>query len=303
VTPPGAVVVLGSANTDLVLNVSRLPAAGETLLAARAERLPGGKGANQAVAAARGATTTFLAAVGDDAEGATLRAVMQDAGVGLAALRTATEPTGLAVVLVDDAGQNSIVVAPGANAAMTELREDERAVIRDSRVLLCQLEIPLTAVSDAVATAREAGVTVVLNAAPSQPLPRDVWLAIDILVVNEHEAADLAPGSGDLEATVDALLELIPTVIVTLGSEGASWASRDGTRQRTSAPKVDAVDTTGAGDTFCGVLAASIAAGATTATAVERAIVAASLSVGRRGAIPSIPTSDEIDEAVAAGSK
>ena len=186
------VVVLGSANGDIVLTMPRLPAPGETVLAGGTARVPGGKGANQAVASARaGAHTTMLGALGGDAEAATLRAALAGAGVDVASLRTSPEPTGLAVVMVDDTGQNSIVVAPGANATITSLSADERETLGAADVLLCQLEVPLSAVTEAAAAARAAGAQVVVNAAPSQPLPDALWSLIDVLVVNEHEAADL----------------------------------------------------------------------------------------------------------------
>jgi ribokinase len=296
VSRSGRVVVLGSANSDLVLNVPRLPVPGETLLATDTARMPGGKGANQAVAAVRaGAATTLLAAFGDDADGDTLRSVLAHAGVGLDFVRVCPQPTGLAVVIVDGTGQNSIVVSPGANATITSLNADEVAAVRDADVLLCQLEVPMSGVAEALIAARSAGVRVIVNAAPSRVLPPELWSAIDVLVVNEHEAADLAGLGGSLEATIGALLDRVPAVIVTVGSEGARLATRDGALQVVPAPTVVVVDTTGAGDTFCGVLAAALAAGSSLSDAVPRAVDAASVSVQRSGAIASVPIVDEID--------
>ena len=165
-------------------------------------------------------------------------------------------------------------------------------------VLLCQLEVPLPVVIEAAHVARAAGRIVVVNAAPSRPLPDELVEAVDVLVVNEHEAREIA-GTADLDAAVDALLMRVPTVVVTLGAAGARIAERTGQGRSLPAPAVRAVDTTGAGDTFCGVLAAGLASGMSMTAAAERAIAAASLSVQRLGAIPSIPRADEIAAAMA----
>ena len=294
----GGVVVVGSANADLVLRLAELPRPGETLLATDTSRLPGGKGANQAVAAARaGASTTLIAAIGDDADGRLVRDALVAAGVDVRLVRTSSAPTGLAVVLLDDRGQNSIVVAPGANATIERLRPDEHDVVRDGDVLLCQLEVPLPVVIEAAHVARAAGRVVVVNAAPSRPLPDALVEVVDVLIVNEHEAREIA-GTDDLDDAVDALLTRVPTVVVTLGAAGARVAERTGPRQLLPAPAVRPVDTTGAGDTFCGVFAAGLATGSSMTAAAERAIAAASLSVQRLGAIPSIPLADEIAAAL-----
>ena len=297
-TSAGGVVVVGSANADLVLRLAELPRPGETRLATDTSRLPGGKGANQAVAAARsGALTTLIAAIGDDADGQLVSEALVAAGVDVRLVRTSSAPTGLAVVLLDDRGRNSIVVAPGANATIEQLRPDERDVVRDGSVLLCQLEVPLPVVIEAAQTARAAGRIVVVNAAPSQPLPDALVAAVDVLVVNEHEASEIA-GTPDLDRAVDVLLTRVPAVVVTLGAAGARVAERTGPRRLLPAPAVEVVDTTGAGDTFCGVFAAGLAAGTSMTAAAERAIAAASLSVQRLGAIPSIPRADEIAAAM-----
>ncbi len=297
-TSAGGVVVVGSANADLVLRLAELPRPGETLLATDTSRLPGGKGANQAVAAARaGASTTLIAGIGGDADGRLVRDALVAAGVDVRLVRTSSEPTGLAVVMLDDRGQNSIVVAPGANATIERLLPDEGDVIRQSAVLLCQLEVPLPVVIEAAGVARAAGRTVVVNAAPSRPLPDVLIEAVDVLVVNEHEAREVA-GTADLDGAVDALLMRVPTVVVTLGAAGARVAERTGPGRLLPAPAVRAVDTTGAGDTFCGVFAAGLATGTSMTAAAERAIAAASLSVQRLGAIPSIPSADEIAAAM-----
>jgi ribokinase len=306
------VVVFGSANADLVLRVLRIPGPGETVLATDSERVPGGKGANQAVAAARsGAGTAFIGAVGPDPDGALLAAALTGAGVDVARLRRSggssgssepAAPTGLAVVIVGADAENSIVVASGANATLDALTDADRTVIGAARVLLCQLEVPISGVVAATAEARARGVTVILNAAPSQPLPDQLWAAIDLLVVNQHEAVDLLGGSptGDSPATtperaLDALLRRVPAVLITLGAAGARYADRAGTRIDITAPSVEAVDTTAAGDTFCGVLAGGVAAGRSMTEALQRAAAAAALCVQRPGAVPAIPAADEID--------
>jgi ribokinase len=290
------VVVLGSANCDLVLSVDRLPMTGETLLARGIRREPGGKGANQAVAAARaGAATTLLGAVGRDREAELLRSALIGAGVDVSPVRIVDESSGLAVVMVDGAGENSIVVAAGANRALGSLTAADRACIAGARVLLCQLEVPVAAVMDGARTARENETTVVLNAAPSMRLPDELWDLLDVLVVNEHEADDLGGGSLTLDQAIEALLVRVPVVVVTLGAKGARLASRDGTDHFIAAPAVAAVDTTGAGDAFCGAFAAAMAAGEGFAAATEWAAAAASLSVQRHGSITSMPSATEID--------
>lgn len=300
------VVVLGSANLDLVLSVPSIPRAGETVLAGELRRNPGGKGLNQAVAAARcGARTAFLGAVGDDPEGALLVAALEHAGVDVTAVRRTHDDTGTAVVVVDGAGENSIVVAPGANSSMTALRVAESAAIGGAAVLLAQLEIPVGAVLQGAAEARRAGARTILNAAPARALPDELWSLLDVLVVNEDEALSMAaqpgtdqpgtdpPGTDqpgtDVVLAAAALAGRVPLVVVTLGAQGALVADRDGSAQRIGAPAAEVVDTTGAGDTFCGVLAAALAEGAPVQDAVRLANAAASLSVERHGAVPSIP--------------
>jgi ribokinase len=278
------VVVVGSGNVDLVSRVERIPAPGETVLSAGFATHVGGKGANQATAAARaGAGTTFVGAFGDDEHGARLLASLAADGVRTL-VRTAAEPTGTALVTVSAAGENAIVVDPGANAALTALTDEERQAVAAADVVLLQLEIPLATVT---AAARAATGTVVLNAAPARPLPHDLLSAVGLLVVNEHEAA--------LLGGADGLLAVVPALVVTLGAEGALVHTRDTTTAVPGIP-VDVVDTTGAGDTFCGALAARLAEGVPLARAVRFATTAAALSVRRPGAVPAIPTREEIDD-------
>ena len=297
---PAAVLVLGSANTDVVLAVPAVPAAGETVLATGMARHPGGKGLNQAVAAARaGARTAFLGAVGDDEAGEALARVLADDGVDVALLRRVAEPTGTAHIAVQDDGDNAIVVAPGANGTLVELTDTDLAAVGAARVLVAQLEVPLAGVLAAAIAARAAGTTVVLNAAPAAALPPDLLAVVDVLVVNEHEAAVVAGEHGEPEVLAARLLELVPAVVITLGGAGALHAARDGERGLTPAPVARVVDTTGAGDTATGVLAARLAGGLPLAGAVRRAVVAGSLAVETAGAVPSIPTAAQVDARLA----
>jgi len=298
-----SVTVVGSANADLILPVTSLPLPGETVLAGSRRLSPGGKGLNQAVAAARaGVRTRFVAAVGSDDEGAMLRAVLETEGIE-ATVRATDAPTGLAVVMVDDAGENSIVVAPGANAELCDLTAEELAAVTDATVLLVELEIPLPTVVTGARAASEAGVLVVLNAAPAAALG-DLLGWVDVLVVNEGEAralvssdAETAEGNGDLtvDDVLDALLAKVPNVIVTLGGDGAVQRGRDGSGHAEAGRPVTVVDTTGAGDTFAGYLAAALAEGSALPAAMRRACAAAALCVQRPGAVPAVPERVEVD--------
>lgn len=279
-----SVLVVGSGNVDLVSQVERIPGPGETVLSTGFATHAGGKGNNQATAAARAhAHTTFVGAFGDDDNGRRLLASLTANGVR-PLVRTSTEPTGTALITVASSGENVIVVNAGANATLTDLTDDERRGVGEATIVLMQLEIPLDTV---VAVARAATGTVVLNAAPARPLPRDLLAAVDLLVVNEHEAA--------LLGGADALLEVVPQLVVTLGAKGALVRTRDTTVAIPGIP-VDVVDTTGAGDTFCGALVAKLDEGAALEPAVRFATAAAALSVGRPGAVPAIPTREEIDD-------
>ncbi len=289
------VVVVGSANVDTAVRVARIPGPGETVLATGSVRSAGGKGANQAVAAARagGAPTSFIGCLGEDADGAMLRRLLGADGVRTDLVDDVAEPTGIALITVDDAAENTIVVVPGANAALRHLTPAQRDRVAGAAVVLAQLEVPMDAVVEA-ARSRATGATFVLNAAPSAPLPDDLWPLVDVLVVNEHEAADQAGTPADVAAAADVLLRRVPTVLVTLGSAGVLVARRDAAPVTVPAPTVTAVDTTAAGDTFCGVLAAALAGGADEVEAVRLACAAASLAVQRPGAQDSVPTYAEV---------
>ena len=287
---PAAVVIVGSANVDQVFRVTAIPAPGETVLSNGFSIALGGKGQNQAVAAARaGAQTAFIGALGDDAFGSSIREGLAADGVGAEGVRTADAPTGTALIAVDDAGENTIIVEAGANALL-ELRETDATAIAAADVLVLQLEIPLAVVTAAARIARAGGTRVLLNAAPIRELPAELLENVDILVVNEHEGAFLAR-DGDVAA-------LAPIVIVTLGAAGAVAYERGSNEVRVAAPVVSAVDATGAGDTFCGALAARLAEGATLGESLRFAVAAASLSVQKHGAVPSIPARGEIDAAL-----
>ncbi|WP_027931218.1 ribokinase [Amycolatopsis thermoflava] len=292
----GQVVVVGSANVDLVVDVPRHPGGGETILGGDLRRTPGGKGANSGVAAARagGAETTFVGALGRDESAELLLASLERAGVRTDLVSRVDAPTGTALITVSPDGENAIVVAPGANARL-ELTAAQVERIAHADVVLAQLEIPLDMVR-AAAAARRPGARMVLNAAPSQDLPGDVWDALDLLIVNEYEAADLAHTQAAPEELAAALLDRVPAVVITLGAEGSLVAQRDREPVRVPGVKVDAVDTTGAGDTFCGVLAAGLARGLDLAGAARLAGAAAALAVTRPGAQDAVPTAAEVEE-------
>ncbi|WP_082310422.1 ribokinase [Nonomuraea sp. SBT364] len=291
--------VFGSANMDLVAYVSQAPKRGETVTGREFRTIPGGKGANQAIAAARaGARVAFLGAVGDDAFGAEMRGTLAGAGVDVELVRQVSGMSGIAHIVVDDAGGNSIIVVPGANGTISGPTEEERAVIAASQALLLQLELPMEAVIAAARAAREAGVPVILTPAPSQKLPGGLLDAVTLLLPNEHEAADIT-GETSPEAAMDALLERVDEAVITLGSEGALYGERSGERLRVPAVKVRAVDTTAAGDTFAGAFAVARAEGRAAADALRFATAAAALSVQREGASTSMPGRAEIDAALA----
>jgi ribokinase len=288
------VVVVGSANMDLVATASALPRPGETVLGNHFAMVPGGKGANQAIAAARaGADCAFLGAIGSDAFGVTLKARLSVSGVDTTHLRVVYGGSGVAVIMVDGAGENAIVATPGANGAFTGLGEAELAAIEVADVLVGQLEIPLGTVTEAAAAARAAGTRVVLNAAPALPLPEELLGLVDLLVVNEMEAEALT-GRGRDEP--GALLALVPRAVLTLGAAGAWYGDRDGTAELIAPPAVRSVDSTAAGDAFTGALAVAWGEGRPLLDAVRWACAAGAACVRRLGASSSLPQRHEIDE-------
>ncbi|MFM9499441.1 ribokinase [Streptomyces galilaeus] len=300
--------VVGSANADLVIGVERRPAAGETVLGSDLAVHPGGKGANQAVAAARlGARTALLARIGDDAYGRLLLDSQRAAGVDTVGVLVGGAPTGVALITVDPSGDNSIVVSPGANGRLTP--GDVRAaagLFHASRVVSAQLEIPLETVVEVVRSLAP-GSRFVLNPSPPRLLPAEVLAACDPLIVNEHEAkvilggaevGDAAGGAavGDRpEDWARVLLAKGPkSVVVTLGSQGALVASAEGV-ERVAAVKVEAVDTTGAGDSFTAALAWKLGAGSSLPEAAAYAARVGAVAVTRRGAQESFPTAAEVE--------
>ncbi|MET9561645.1 MULTISPECIES: ribokinase [Streptomyces] len=291
--------VVGSANADLVIGVERRPGAGETVLGSDLALHPGGKGANQAVAAARlGARTALLARVGDDAHGRLLLDSQRAAGVDTSGVLVGGAPTGVALITVDPSGDNSIVVSPGANGRLTpdDIREPSAvALLTSSRAVSTQLEIPLETVEEVVRGLRP-GTRFVLNPSPPQPLPADVLAACDPLIVNEHEArVVLGTDAGTTpEEWARALLALGPhSVVITLGEEGALVADASGAT-RVPAVKVTAVDTTGAGDSFTAALAWRLGAGESLADSAAYAARVGAVAVTRQGAQASFPTAEEV---------
>ncbi|WP_329187974.1 ribokinase [Streptomyces sp. NBC_01428] len=290
--------VVGSANADLVVRVERRPAAGETVLGSDLVVHPGGKGANQAVAAARlGARTALLARVGDDGHGRLLLDAQRAAGVDTVGVLVGGAPTGVALITVDPSGDNSIVVSPGANGRLAP--EDVRAagsLFHASRVVSAQLEIPLETVVEVVRSLAEGG-RLVLNPSPPRPLPSEVLAACDPLIVNEHEARVIAGDDlGDSpEEWATALLALGPrSVVITLGAAGALVAERAGARVRVPSVRVAAVDTTGAGDAFTAALAWRLGRGESLPEAAGYAARVGAAAVTRAGAQESFPTAEEV---------
>jgi ribokinase len=295
------VTVVGSANLDLVLRVARIPAPGETVLAHAREQHIGGKGLNQAVAASRaGAATVFVGAVGDDSAAGLLLSALARHGVDTTGVRRQSGPSGTALVMVADTGENAIVVDPGANSSAVTLSEPQRALIASAAVVLCQLEVPLPLVAAAARAARAGGALVVLNAAPAAQLPQELLGDVDVLVVNEHEALTLAGGGArDAEQAARVLAGSVPDVVVTLGAAGALHLSGSGDLRREPGIPADVVDSTGAGDAFVGVLVAHLATGGQVRDGLARAVAAGSLAVRTLGAVAGLPDRTAVDELLA----
>ncbi|MEN9505215.1 MAG: ribokinase [Actinomycetota bacterium] len=282
----GSVCVVGSTNLDLVATAAVLPRPGETVMGHAYAEHPGGKGLNQAAAAARsGAATAFVSAVGDDAAGGRLLDVMRTEGIDVSSVATAPGvPTGRALIGVSDDGTNSIIVVSGANSTV---RVDD---IHGAAVVLSQLEVPVETVQEAFSMARAVGALTILNPAPAAPLPPELLAVTDIIVPNEHEVELLGGATALLAAGVT-------TVVVTQGAAGALVVTADG-EFRVRPYRVASVDTTAAGDTFCGALSARLAAGDVLVDALDWASAAAAISTTRPGAVPSIPTADEVEALV-----
>ena len=293
-----SVLVAGSANLDFVVRAASIPAPGQTVLGRDFQTFPGGKGANQAVACARagGVPTQMLLALGGDAYAPAIEDSLRQAGVRLHIVRTSDAATGTAFICVGDDAQNAITVAPGANSA---LRAEHLPRLDTVGHLLLQLETPIETVTAYAQVARKAGVTVVLNAAPARALPLALLDAIDMLIVNQGElatitAADVASRTALEQALCAPGLLNVPRVVVTLGANGCLVRHQ---QALFSVPgfAVSAVDTTAAGDTFCGALVAALSQGEPLRAALRRANAAAAIACTRLGAQPSIPQRAEVD--------
>lgn len=303
--------MVGSINVDLVATAAHLPAPGETVLGTGFAHHPGGKGANQAVAAARaGTATAMVGCVGDDPFGTELTAFLGAQGVDTAAVAVVPgHPTGTAVIVVDVRGENSIVVVPGANAEVRSAAVDDLA-LASGDVVVAQFETPLATTAAAFSRARAAGARTILNPAPAAVVPDDLLAATDVLVVNEVELAQVsghdlgpAPTTADVVAAARTVRHGTDVAVVaTLGAAGIVAVDDAGELVAPAHPVRDVVDTTGAGDCFVGSLAARLVEGDDLRGAVGYALVAAALCVGRAGAGSSMPTRAEVDAEVARSS-
>ena len=284
--------VLGSINMDLRVRAPRLPMAGETILGSAFATGQGGKGANQAIAAARaGAEVTMIGATGDDAFGVELVQALTAAGVDSAGIRRLAGSSGIAVITVDDSGENTIVVAPGANGRLTELSAADIATIQDVELLILQLEVPLNTVTAAAEIAAAAGVAVLLNPSPATPLPPKLLASLTVLVLNQGEAQTLGKNT----------LAAVPHLITTLGSAGARYRGPAGEEIVATPPAVDPIDTTGAGDAFTGAFAVAWLTGNDPTSALAWACAAGALATTKPGA--SAPTRADIDQIVGAAAR
>ena len=306
--PHHRVTVVGSFAVGLCLRSERFPVSGETVLGRDFDEGPGGKGSNQAVQVARARTgVEFVGVVGTDAYGDLGARLFADEGVGTRHLkRTADRNTGVGFILLDAAGDNRIVLDPGANALFSP--DDvaaARATIATGGVVLTQLEIPEATASAALRVGRDSGVTTLLNPAPVRPLPPEVLALADVLTPNQTEARvllGLAPDDAAHDLDICArLLDLgVATVVLTRGADGAVIATSEGAAA-VPAPAVEVVDSTGAGDAFSGTLAAELSAGRGLEDAVQRAVCAGALACTRLGVIPSLPRADELDRFMSTG--
>ena len=297
------IIVFGSANVDLVMTLPSLPAPGETVLTESYQTVPGGKGANQALAAQRaGAETIFAGAVGDDAYAQLALSLLQSEGVDLSVIKISDRPTGCAVVQVDSKGENAIGVASGANL---DARADQISdqLLHKSQLVVLQREVPIEQSVELATRARAHGIKVIFNLAPAARVPDGFLADVDYLIVNQVEAAFLAV-SVDPE-DVSTLAHTLAqdhdlTAIITLGANGVHAVSREGVHT-IPAPRVDVVDTTGAGDTFTGYLAAGLTTGAPVDQCLAQAVKAASLACTRPGAQSAIPTTRQISQSSISG--
>lgn len=297
----GKILVLGSSNTDMTVKTSTLPAPGETVLGGDFTMSPGGKGANQAVAAIRaGGEVSFICKVGRDQFGDNALDHYSEEGIDISASLRSDRPSGVALITVDRDAENCIVVASGANADFSvEDVRNSRALLQSCDILLMQLEIPIPAVVEAARIASEAGATVVLNPAPYYELPEEVFRHVSLFIPNRTELSSFSGVEvSDVESAVRAAGVLfgkgVGKMIVTMGSRGSLIVEKDG-HEFIPALKVDAVDTTGAGDTYCGALCVALAEGKPLPEAARFATASSAISVTKMGAQTAIPSRAEID--------
>ena len=303
----GTVVVVGSLNVDLVVGVDRMPDPGETVMGRTLDQHPGGKGLNQAVAAARlGARVQMVGAVGSDDSGSWLRGIVTQEGIGDTGIRTVSGPSGTALIEVDRTGMNRIVVVPGANGQVTP--DDVAAAladIDDIAIVLTQGEVPLASIDAAMVVGRARGARTILNPAPVLDYPVELLRAVDIVLPNEHEAAQLTGlDTSTLEGAQSAAAHLVSLgvscAIITRGGDGAIWATADASGGIPVFP-VTPVDTVAAGDGFCGGLVAALAEGHELPEALRWAAAAGGLATTKAGAVPSLPRRDELEELIGRG--
>jgi ribokinase len=299
------IVVIGSLNADLVQNVGRLPKLGETIVGGNLDTFSGGKGANQAYAASRmGAGVSMIGQVGNDGLGSALLESLRSAGVNTESVGLSDRPTGAGVILVLPDGENVIVISPGANATVTpEVAAERLSILNEGDYLLAQLEIPIESVERSLGVAKERGSTTMLDPAPARLLAPELLRHVDFLTPNETETATLLgepdlpmDNDSDVERAAAKLLALGPkTVVLKLGARGCLIAAEQGSH-RVPGFKVDAVDTTAAGDVFNGAFATALAEGQAVPAAARFANAAAALSVTRPGAQNSVPSREEVNQ-------
>ena len=299
------IVVVGSINLDLVAVAPRIPRPGETIAGSTFQTFPGGKGANQAVAAARlGAPVSMIGKVGDDDFGLRLKAHLQDCGVNISGVSRVSGPSGIALITIDHHGGNAITVVAGANGEMMPADVDANlAVVRSAGILLTQLEIPIQTIIYLSEVAHRERIPLMLDPTPAQPLPSALFKNVDWLTPNEAEACSLLDDAGqqisqgDMRSVADRLLQLgSRNVILKLGDRGCYLALEDGNRELISAHAVRAVDTTAAGDAFNGAFAVGLLQGKSAFESATFAAAVAAISVTRSGAQASMPTATEVEE-------
>lgn len=294
------ILVIGSSNTDLITKVKNFPAPGETIVGKEYMEAMGGKGANQAMAAHRlGGNVQFITSLGDDANGKNALAYYEEEGLNVSSsLIVKGIASGTAIIVVDEHGENNIIITPGANNKLSSTcLSSIESIIKEADILVLQMEVPYETVKEACALAKKNQTQVILNVAPAMPIDKDLLSNVDILVVNETEAETISrekiENIGE-EGVVNTLLDMgVNTVVLTLGENGCFYKNGK-ERISSGAFEVDAIDTTAAGDTFCGALAAEIARGNSWEDTLIFASAASALCVTRMGAQPSIPNEDEV---------